>query len=279
MRLKSIQILLYLVFAAFPLVGQDALSRQLEHANNLFESDLLFEAVTEFKRLLFFDKFNVYEYDANYKIDLSYKFGGKYDDSIIFFKRAEKAARTNDELFSSKIQIIRSNILRKTTDNALVLLKDLNEDSKFFNKRDEINYWRGWTFMLSDNWLKASETFSLISYDHPLRKLSSQVEDDKYSITFAKVISYILPGSGQFYTGHYSSGLMSLAWNVLLGYFTVNAFIEDRVFDGLVIGNLLWLRFYRGNVQNAEKFAELENIKIANEAFRYLKNNYVGEKP
>ncbi len=274
-----ISLIVCLVCCAHHLNAQDALSRQLEHANNMFESELYFDAITEFKRLLFFDKFDVYEYDVNYKIALSYKYGGKFDQSIVYFKKAEQSSRSDDEVYNAKVQIIRANILRRTTDNALQLLEDVNNDSRFFNKRDEINYWRGWAYMLSDNWEEAANSFSLISYDHPLRALAVKVDDDKYSVTFAKVISYILPGFGQFYTGHYLSGLMSLGWNAMLGYFTINAFVEDRVFDGIFIGNLLWLRFYRGNVQNAEKFAEQENVRIANQALRYLKNNYVGDRP
>ena len=90
---------------------------------------------------------------------------------------------------------------------------------------------------------------------------------------------HIIPGAGQFYTGHYFSGLLSLGWNALWGYLTVKAFIDERVFDGLIIGNFLWLRFYVGNIQNAEKFANEANIKIANKALSYLQDQYKGEKP
>ncbi|MGB8320515.1 MAG: hypothetical protein WCE54_20455, partial [Ignavibacteriaceae bacterium] len=62
-------------------------------------------------------------------------------------------------------------------------------------------------------------------------------------------------------------------------YITVNAFIENRAFDGIVVGELLWLRFYRGNVQNAGKFTEEKNKEISNKALEYLQLNYDGEKP
>ena len=133
--------------------------------------------------------------------------------------------------------------------------------------------------MMNDNWEEASVSFSRIDSNHTLKILSDNVIVDKYSVNFAKVISYILPGSGQFYTGNYLSGLMSLGWNVLWGYLTITSFVEDRAFDGILIGSLLWMRFYRGNVQNAEKFAIEENIKVSNKAYQFLKNNYTGLKP
>ncbi len=259
--------------------AQDHLSRQFDYANSLFEYELYFDAVTEFKRLLYFDINGIYEFDANLKIALAYKAGAKYDNAVKYFKLAELAGRTDDEKYKIKEQIIRVNILRRTTDRALMLLKELEEEYKDRDRIDDINYWRGWAYIMADDWNNASVTFAGIDPDHPLKILSDNVLNDKYSVNFAKVISYILPGAGQFYTGNYLSGLMSLGWNVLWGYLTINSFVEDRAFDGIIIGSLLWLRFYRGNVQNAEKFAIEENLKISNKAYKYLKEDYTGLKP
>ncbi len=261
------------------LSAQDNLSRQLKYADNLYDSELFFDAVTEYKRLIYFDRYREYTHEANFKIGMSYKFAGKYDNAISYFRKSEISARNDEEVYESKIQIVRCNILRRTTNNAQSLLDDLNADNRFSSRSNDINYWRGWAFMMADDWQNAAAVFTKLDPEHPLKKLANKVENEKYSVTFAKVISYILPGSGQIYTGHYLSGIMSLGWNALLGYLTINAFVEDRVFDGLVIGNLLWLRFYRGNYENAGKFAVNENIKIANDAYRFLKNNYAGDKP
>ncbi len=65
----------------------------------------------------------------------------------------------------------------------------------------------------------------------------------------------------------------------MFGFLTINALVEDRVFDGIVIGNFLWLRFYSGNIQNAEKFAEQKNLEISNKALFFLQFNYLGEIP
>ena len=100
-----------------------------------------------------------------------------------------------------------------------------------------------------------------------------------YSVSFAKTISYIIPGAGQIYTGEYISGLLSLGWNILWGYLTIKSFIDERIFDGIVIANFLWLRFYRGNLQNAEKFAKEKNLIISNKAMNYLQFEFKGLKP
>ena len=88
-----------------------------------------------------------------------------------------------------------------------------------------------------------------------------------------------MPGSGAIYCGKFLSGLMSLGWNFLAGFWTINSFVEDRIFDGVVIAELVWLRFYRGAIQNAEEFAVEKNLEVANKSLRYLQNEYKGIKP
>ena len=115
--------------------------------------------------------------------------------------------------------------------------------------------------------------------NHQLKLLADSVESEKYSIVLATAMSYIIPGSGQIYTWNYLSGIMSLGWNVLWGYLTINAFIAERAVEGILIGGLLWARFYRGNIQNAEKYAIEKNREISTKAYHYLAKEYKGKKP
>ena len=275
------KIRLTIIFFLFvlSLKAQDNLSIQLDFANNLFNSNQYYDAITEYKRLQFFDSVKTFNYEINYRIGECYKAGAKYDDAVKYFLLAELNARTDDELFDSKTQIIRSNILRRTSDRALQLCDEFEKDQRFSGKRDQINYWRGWAYIFADKWDEAAKSFAKINSNHELKKLAEQTEKAKVSVTFAKVISYILPGAGAIYTGKFLSGLMSLGWNLLSGYWTVNSFVENRVFDGVVVAELVWLRFYRGAIQNAEEFALEKNLKVSNKSLRYLQNEYKGIKP
>ena len=246
-------------------------------ADSLFNAGNYFDSVTEYKRALFFNDSSAGKFYIYFKIGLCYKIGAKYENALKYFAHALLSTENPEEKYEVKEQIIRINILRRTTDQAYYLLTELEKGGKV--EMDKIHYWRGWAYMFDDKWEEAAFEFSLIEKDHQLKKFCESVNNEKYSVNLAKLFSYIIPGSGQLYTGEYLSGLMSLGWNLLCGYWTINSFIEDRVFDGLVVGNLLWLRFYRGNYQNAEKFAVSKNIKMMNTAYRYLKNNYEGIKP
>ncbi|MFA3782642.1 hypothetical protein ABRY23_06195 [Melioribacteraceae bacterium 4301-Me] len=275
------QSIFFLVFIAIftDLFSQNKLKLQFDYANKLFAAHQYFDAITEYKRLQFFDTAKQYAYQTNYQIAMCYKLGAHFDNAIKYFFISEQNAITTQQKFNSKIQIIRTNILRRTTEEALQLLDSLDNNVLYDTKKDTINYWRGWAFIFANEWEKAANSFAKIDNQHPLKIICQRVDKEKYSVTFAKVISYILPGAGQIYTGHILSGLMSLSWNLLAGYWTVNSFVSNRIFDGFVVGDLVWLRFYRGNIQNAEKFAVQKNIDIANKTLRYLQTQYEGIKP
>ena len=259
--------------------AQNSFDAQFNIAKTLYSDENYFDTVTELKRLLFFDNNSKYNYKANLLIGKSYKQGAKFSDAIRYLTLAEINAENIDELYETRIEIIRINILRRTNRRAFKLLDSLEADERFTDWSDKIKYWRGWAYMFADDWVQAAQTFAEIDTNHILKRLAEEVDDDLYSVSFAKTISYIIPGAGQIYTGEYISGLLSLGWNVLWGYLTIKAFIAERIFDGIVIANFLWLRFYRGNLQNAENFAKEKNMVISNKALNYLQFGYDGLKP
>lgn len=259
--------------------AQTTLQQQFDYAVSLFNQEKYFDAITEFKRLQFFDDESLFGFRSNLLIGKSYKEGGKYDDAIRFFTRAEVVAFNNEEFYESRIFNARTNILRRTNNQAERVLLELFSDPSFLSKQKEITYWLGWNKIFSDDWEEAYRIFSENNLDTTLANLCKSVDEEMYSVDFAKYSSYVIPGLGQFYTKEYVSALLSLGWNVLSGYLTVNAFAEDRIFDGIITANFLWMRFYSGNTQNAEKFAIQKNLEISNKALRYLQNEFSGEKP
>lgn len=276
MKLFIANIILFIL--PFFTVAQ-TLDEQKQYADSLFMIEHYYDAITEYKRLLYFDKLNNFNFTANMKIAESYKAGAKYSEAIKYFLLAKNNCDNKSDIINAELMIIRVNILRRTIPEAL---KGLNQlQSKYGSEIDSaiINYWRGWAYIMRDDWNLASIEFAKIKHDHKLKNISDRVESEKYSVALAKISSLIIPGAGQFYTGNYLSGILSFGWNVLWGYLTINAFITERAVEGILIGGLLWARFYKGNFQNAEKFAIKKNIRISNKAYEYLSKKYLGEKP
>ena len=273
------KILLLFIFFIANAFAQNSLQEQFDFAKQLFNQEKYFDAITELKRLQFFDTENTYSFQSNLLIGKSYKAGAKFDEAVKYFTLAEINARNDGELFVSKIFNARTNILRRTAKQAERILNDLIDNPKFLSNQNEIKYWIGWNYIFSDDWHKACKVFTKNNLDTVLADICRSVDDEMYSEKFARYSSYIIPGLGQFYTGEYLSGALSLSWNILFGYLTINSFIDDRVFDGIMVGNFLWLRFYSGNTQNAEKFVVQKNLQISNKALQYLQFNFMGERP
>ena len=279
LKLNLILILLLLPTMLELVYAQNGLELQLDFANKLYNEEKFFDAITEYKRLQFFDSTNQYAFITNKNIGMCYKYGGKFDDAINFLTLAELEASNLDSIFKIKIEIIKVNLLRGTIYRALELMNLLSEEKRFLPMEQEISYWKGWAFIFNEDWKNAAVQFNNYEETKELGKLCENVESEQYSSNFAKAISYIFPGAGQFYTQNYLSGILSLGWITFFTYLGIQAFNTDRVFDGLMILNFLDFRFYRGNIQNAERFALETNQNISNWMLNYLQFNYHGPKP
>jgi hypothetical protein len=266
------KILLLTLFAFGSLLAQTDLEKQFNYAKSLFDSEDYFDAVTEFKRLMFFDEKGDYRIRSEYFTGLSYKKGGFYSEAINYFAASEMKLSDPDSLFLIKTETIKSNILRRTIPRAFQLIDELSGKYPDPDKTKEINTLRAFAYVFSDQWLNAAEYFRLSGYPE-LADLAIKTNEEKYSVTKAKILSALIPGAGQIYTGNYLNGIMSFALNAATVYLSINSFIEDRVFDGVITANFLWLRFYSGGISNAGKFAEENNILINNKALKYLQDN------
>lgn len=71
----------------------------------------------------------------------------------------------------------------------------------------------------------------------------------------AKIMSIIVPGSGQLYTGHIKEGLNSLLLTGALAVLTVNTMIRLSYLDAMVSVFPWFYRYYAGGLSNAEELA------------------------
>lgn len=254
-------------------------STLLNKADSLFSKAEYFDSITEYKRFLFFTTTHKNDVYVNNQIALAYKAGGFFENAIKHFTISKMAVAEPDQKFLIDLEIVKCNLLRKTSNRAITLLNNMAEQYPSDNYMKQIAYWKGWAYMFADNFELASEQFASVDSAVYLKNFCKTVVNQKYSVNFSKIISFLLPGAGHIYTGHYVQGILSLGWNVLWGYLSINAFMENRTLDGVLIGSLLWFRFYRGGIQSAARLAEIENLKITNNAMLYLQKYYKGEKP
>lgn len=259
--------------------GDAAFSVQLRFADSLLKAGNPFDAVTEYERVLFFDKQNTYARTALLGQAEAYLQGGKYPSAIDCMNRALTYSRSSAEIQDLQFALIQAHILNKSSSQAYGILDAMVQNRQNVSLLPALNYWYGWAKIFDDDWGTAAEYFSRCDSAKFLKKFCLDVDNKKYPVSFIKLISVVLPGSGSIYTGHYFSGALSLGWNALFGYLTVQALQEQRVLDALLIGDLLLLRFYTGSLENAEKYALEKNKEIHESALHYLETDFQGAKP
>jgi tetratricopeptide (TPR) repeat protein len=277
--MSLIRILIFVSIFTVAISAQNQLHQALLKASQNYQSENYFEAIAEAKRVIYFDVEKLYHAAAFEIMGDAYKETGHYSEAVQAYTQAEINSFDLEYVHLLKIKKVKTNILRLAIPSSLRILEELENEKSDEKNIEEINYWRGWVYIFNDDWSAASKEFGKINNQHELKLFCEKVDNEKYSVTFAKTISAILPGSGQIYSGNYLNGIFSLGWNVLWGYLSVKSFIDNRIFDGAMISSLLWLRFYNGNLHNAEEFAKQKNIEINNKALYYLQNQYKGSKP
>ncbi|MBU2445023.1 MAG: hypothetical protein KJ666_05545 [Bacteroidetes bacterium] len=264
-----------------------ALVTQYNYARELYDQEKYFDAVMEFKRLLFFDKKGKYSYESNLLIAKSYANGGFYKNAEEHFYRASAFSRSPRQLFDVKLEQLKMFLVSRNEQKAMDALSEISYRKEFLNFNDEIIYWGGFTNLFFGRAEAAKNYFYQIDdrdseyfvHSQFLIQVCDSVLQNQKSVSTAKILSYALPGAGQFYSGEYFSGLLSFAWNAIGIYLTVDAFSSKRDFDGVMLLSLFWYRFYAGNIENTEKFAKNFNTKVLNKWLNYLQFEYKGPKP
>lgn len=272
--LYKFTIFLFILLWNFAAFAQVDLIAQRKLADSLFRTENYFDAITEYKRLAYFDDQKEYLYIANYRIAECYKAGARFSDAVKYFRIAGQRASGKEERYLAFAGAARVYILDRKPQQALDILHGL--EAEFSERQNEIHYWKGWSHIFLSDWKSAAEEFR--SSDTVLASYTDSIDACLYSPETAKLLS-ILPGAGQIYTGDYIDAAISLGWNVLWGYTSITAFLDERILDGLLISNLLWLRFYRGGIENAGNNAVEKNKTITIDALNYLQKTFMGKKP
>jgi len=90
------KIFILIVIIVLPAFAQEYLDGQMAKGRDLYLKGEYFDAITQMKRLLFFDKGKKYTYEANELIGECYKTGAKFTDAIIYFSKA-RSLNTREE--------------------------------------------------------------------------------------------------------------------------------------------------------------------------------------
>ncbi len=260
--------------------------RSFEYASQLLRKNDYYRAITEFKRYIFFGKDKFLIEKSKYTIGLAYLMGGDYKNArnqfnlllydnsspfsesallrlgdVDFFKTVEtikihkhyefSPARFEGDYYSRYLRDYPSANGYVEAYNKLLFVTLLNFDFKnFYSLANSVNRPKN-DAIIDEFKLKAEE----------LKDITQK------SVTFAKIISIIIPGAGQIYAGEFNKGVVALLVNAAFIGASYYTYTNYSKLLGIILG-YYELSFYFGNINNAGLAVEKYN---ENEKNRYRK--------
>ena len=239
----------------------------LDMADSLMAAGFYDEAVTEYRRFLFFNEPGKDFAGIYSRLGYCYAYMREYREAL---DAADNAAlyAGNDSL-ASVCRTDRAVILAAAGeyDSAASALEAVfrKADYKSIKKRAGVLLFT--TRVLQHDWSTARDICDTLlreeyAVSDSMTALLERAVKDRYkSPGKAELLSTFVPGTGQFYNGHWLSGLNALALNVALGWFTVEL-VSDREYVPAFLSYLfLFQRYYNGNRGVAYEQAAEHNLR------------------
>ncbi len=270
-------------------IFSDSQDYTLNLADNLFDSVHYYDAITEYKRFIFFSKqINLSKIGyAHYKIGLAYRNQKLWEECIEAFQKSIQAEIQEDIKIERKISLAVALIASGNYDKAEFMLLRVETFCEIPQLRKKAAYFRGISALYTSKWKEATEAFNIYFNDtnNNSQKIAKQInsllvkaQSSKYkSPKLAKTLSTILPGAGQIYAGDWLDGVNALIINTATVYLLYNNVHKQRYREAIFDSFFLFERFYSGNRLNAEKAAMKYNQnkkqKFAAQILQILKEN------
>lgn len=250
----------------------------LNLAHELYRRGRWDEAITEYKRFLFFHSDSSEKALALYRIGLCYRQLGEDEKALNFFRKALSTAGKQlreEVLLSTAALLMEQNRLY----NAEMLLKSVFYSTENKNTKFKSGVMLGLCYAMQYRWYHAKHIFAQILRKEKHKKLFQILEEAAKvklkSPEKARRLSALLPGMGQIYAGFPWQGLSSLTVNLLFLYPLTYHFVHKRLLDAIVVYLPLFQRYYRGAEEKAAELVRRRNRdlleKYVEKVFDYFK--------
>ncbi len=238
------------------ILGQD-ITKTLELADH-YESLGMHDVATKYyRRALFFGNDSIQT--ATYpKIAGSQLISGSYAESIFFYGLSANTTQSDSLKTEYYFRRVLASILMGNYDYALQHLYSINhESSQYFTKK--YHFYHG-IISLNQNDIDASlQHFVSSAADlverQEIESLFKETKLHRPNPATAKLLSIILPGAGQAYSGNWRGALNSFVLNAGLGTLAVFTAVNYSFLEGATSIMPWLLRYYMGGFGHAETTA------------------------
>jgi len=226
-----------------------------------FEKKLYFEAVTEYKRQLYFNQSGKRD-ELLWKMARAYHKAGQFhlaEEPLVEAITNSESSETDMECLKLLASIHWDNYDYEAMRRVLTLLANQSDSTR----QDRIAYITAWTYIYQANWQKGVEALQSVKFTD----VSGLIEDienigavPQKSRSLAILMSNIIPGTGQLYAGDYQNALYSfllvgsveasIVWNI----------IKQAYFIAATKYMFLYSRYSRGGIKNLARKIDVDNV-------------------
>jgi outer membrane protein assembly factor BamD (BamD/ComL family)/TM2 domain-containing membrane protein YozV len=287
--LRSLTLLLLSTMFGLGLVGAvQATPNDLLEAERLFafgthlmEEKDYYRAITEFKRFLSYFPEDSRGPLCRLNIALAYKKGGKTDLAVEHFQKILRGYPGTGISERASFEIGATYFHGGKYAEAAEAFSDFIREHPTSTRLDEGRVLLGWSLIHLWDLSRAAQTFSTVSDQNPqyayMKTLAKELEVPRgihrKSPVLAGVMSALLPGSGQIYTGRLHEGLTSFILNGSFIWAIVDLFGHGNEAAGLLLG-FFETGWYSGGVFGAVNDAHKYNRKARNDFILGLERRF-----
>jgi len=226
-----------------------------------FDKDLYFEAVTEFKRQLYFNQSGKQD-ELLYKMATAYYQGEQShlaEDPLIEAVTNSESSITDRKCLKLLATIHWENYDYEAMRTTLGIISNQSDSTL----QNQIAYITAWTYIYQADWQRGIEYLGSVNFTD-VSGLIDDIENvhtvPQKSRNLASLMSNIIPGSGQVYAGDYQNALYSfllvgsveasIIWNI----------IEKAYFIAATKYMFLFSRYSQGGMKNLARKIDMDNI-------------------
>lgn len=269
------QIILLSIISANSVFCQNNIDSTLDFAAKQLSAENYSLAAKEYQRVIFFT--DTVQPDILIKLAEALYKTGNWQQARNYYNQVIRIAESNNQIIDAKFNVISSYIAENLYNQALVELFNIHDSTYQEYQTDvdilfAISYFGLQNFEESRNYF----THAVRGDDIAVAKIDSIFSDKKGlhrpNPKMASVLSIVLPGLGQLYSGDYNNAANSflltesmLALAIIVGY-------QYRFIDAIFTFFPWYQRYYLGGVENAERAARQKLSENRNNAYKMILN-------
>jgi TolA-binding protein len=234
----------------------------------LFDAGEYYRAIGELQRFLFFQPQHQLASKAQLTIGLAFFCGERWVQAFEVFRRVTRATPDPSIRAEAALWMAESRAHGGDQEEAMRLFQELMRQYPGSAIAQRAAYLTGWSYLRRRQWTEARQAFAQIDAKSPYRASAERLvetldpppELPHRSPVVARLLSTLLPGSGQIYTGHMLDGLIGLGFHGGMIAGTTGA-VMAGLQGAAGIGAFFTWGFYQSQMANAANSARNFNAQ------------------